>query len=149
MTQFTATVARQPVLHRRTATTVRRYLTIAAGSLILAGVAFWLVSAFIKHPALFATSAIVGLQNGTLYALIALGYTLVYGIIELINFAHGDLFMMGTLFAGFMITSIFGINTSGGTLFGWIVFVLALVACMAFCATINVSIEFFAYRQLG
>ena len=40
-----------------------------------------------------------GISNGALYALIALGYTLVYGIIELINFAHGDLFMLGTVFA--------------------------------------------------
>ncbi len=148
MTQSTATTTRQPVLHQRTATQVRRYLTIASGSLILAGVGYWLVSSFIDNPALFMTSAIVGLQNGTLFALIALGYTLVYGIIELINFAHGDLFMIGTLFAGFLITTVFGTVVSGASAGGWVLFVVALIGCMAFCATINVSIEFVAYRRL-
>ena len=42
---------------------------------------------------------IIGLSNGLIYALVALGYTLVYGIIELINFAHGDVFMLGAMFA--------------------------------------------------
>src|SRR5882757_5789458 len=46
---------------------------------------------------LFLKLVIVGLSTGAIYALIALGYTMVYGIIELINFAHGDIFMMGTL----------------------------------------------------
>ena len=45
-----------------------------------------------------------GLQNGVIYALVALGYTLVYGIIELINFAHGDLFMLGTLLSATIIS---------------------------------------------
>jgi branched-chain amino acid transport system permease protein len=148
MTQTTATITSQPVLHRRTATQVQRYLTRAAATLILVGVAYWLVSSFIENPALFTTSAIVGLQNGTLFALIALGYTLVYGIIELINFAHGDLFMMGTLFAGFVITTVFGTTTSGASVGGWILFLFALIACMTFCASINVSIEFVAYRRL-
>ena len=58
---------------------------------------------FFQSPSQFFSSAIEGLANGTLYALIALGYTLVYGIIELINFAHGDLFMLGTIFTGFVL----------------------------------------------
>lgn len=45
---------------------------------------------------LFVQLLIVGLSGGAIYALIALGYTMVYGIIELINFAHGDIFMIGT-----------------------------------------------------
>ena len=61
-----------------------------------------------------------GLQNGVLFALIALGYTLVYGIIELINFAHGDLFMIGTLVSGFIITSVFGVTVSGASVAGWL-----------------------------
>ena len=44
-----------------------------------------------------STALVTGINNGALYALIALGYTLVYGIIELINFAHGDLFMLATI----------------------------------------------------
>ena len=147
-TATTAPVARQPVVHRRTIATFRRYLTTVTGGLILAGVGYWLISSFIDNPALTTTSMIVGLQNGTLYALVALGYTLVYGIIELINFAHGDLFMMGTLFAGFLVTTVFGVTVSGGTAIGWVIFVAALIGCMAFCASINVTIEFVAYRRL-
>jgi branched-chain amino acid transport system permease protein len=111
-------------------------------------VAWFLIGAFIEQPALFTTNLIIGFQNGALYALIALGYTLVYGIIELINFAHGDLFMLGTLFSGLMITTVFGVAVSATSALGWLYFVLALVACMAFCATVNVTIEFVAYRRL-
>ena len=46
---------------------------------------------------------IIGLANGLIFALVALGYTLVYGIIELINFAHGDVFMLGSMLAFFLI----------------------------------------------
>jgi branched-chain amino acid transport system permease protein len=47
----------------------------------------------------FVQTIIIGLSNGLIYALVALGYTLVYGIIELINFAHGDVFMLGSMLA--------------------------------------------------
>ena len=47
----------------------------------------------------FLQTIIIGLSNGMIYALVALGYTLVYGIIELINFAHGDVFMLGSMLA--------------------------------------------------
>jgi branched-chain amino acid transport system permease protein len=146
MTQTTAPV--RIVAHQRSAVVVRKYLTTIAAVLILAGVAYWLVSSFIDKPTLFLSSAVVGLQNGTLFALIALGYTLVYGIIELINFAHGDLFMLGTLFSGLIITTIFGVTSSGASVFGWVIFIVALIGCMAFCGGINVAIEFVAYRRL-
>ncbi len=92
---------------------------------------------------------IVGLAAGSIYALIALGYTMVYGIIELINFAHGDIFMMGSL-ASITILNVFGINAdshpTGLALVG-----LMLVAClgaMLFCAVLGVVIERIAYRPL-
>ena len=58
-----------------------------------------MVANIVADPDRFLGSALVGLQNGLLYALVALGYTMVYGIIELINFAHGDLFMLATIVA--------------------------------------------------
>ena len=146
MTQTTAPT--RIVAHQRTVVQVRKTLAKVAVVLILAGVAWWLVSSLIENPKLFLTSAVVGLQNGTLFALIALGYTLVYGIIELINFAHGDLFMLCTLFSGLVITSIFGVTTSGASVFGWVIFIVALIACMAFGGAINATIEFVAYRRL-
>ena len=54
---------------------------------------------------------VVGLTTGAIYALIALGYTMVYGIIELINFAHGDIFMIGT-FVSIAILGLFGITSA-------------------------------------
>src|SRR6266513_2724156 len=54
-----------------------------------------------------------GISRGSVYALIALGYTMVYGIIELINFAHGDVFMLGT-FTAVGLYSVFGLTTSTG-----------------------------------
>ena len=58
---------------------------------------------------IFLQQLIIGLSNGMIIALIALGYTMVYGIIELINFAHGDLFMLGC-FAGLTLTGLLGLD---------------------------------------
>jgi branched-chain amino acid transport system permease protein len=146
MSQSTATAPR--VLSQRPAVVARKYLTTAAWVLILLGTAIWLGYALVTKPVLFLSSAIAGLQNGALFALIALGYTLVYGIIELINFAHGDLFMLGTLAAANVTTYVFGVTTSGASVVGWVIFLITLLACMAFCASVNVTIEFVAYRRL-
>jgi branched-chain amino acid transport system permease protein len=143
VTTFPAAV-RSPRTAIRNRAMIERVLGIA----ILVGVALWLIYELFKDPGRFFSSAIAGFQNGALYALIALGYTLVYGIIELINFAHGDLFMLGTLFAGFVIGTVFGQHAEGATALGWLVLLVALVACAAFCASINVTIEFLAYRRL-
>ncbi|MCK1216356.1 branched-chain amino acid ABC transporter permease [Streptococcus uberis] len=77
-----------------------------------------------------------GLILGSVYALLALGYTMVYGIIKLINFAHGDLFMMGA-FIGFYLINVFHLN-----------FFLALVLTMILTAILGMLIEFLAYRPL-
>jgi len=118
----------------------------STASVIMTLVIFWLAVNFIKSPSQFFQASVIGISNGVLYALIALGYTLVYGIIELINFAHGDLFMLGGLFAATFISTWFGQEEASGT--GFAVFFLCLIAVMGFCATINVAIERFAYRRL-
>jgi len=117
----------------------------AAAILVLAVGAVWLAVNLFHAPTQFFQSAVYGLRNGVLYALIALGYTLVYGIIELINFAHGDLFMLGTLFSAFTLSGL-GLTVSSAK--GWLGFLLVLVLAMIFCASINVTIEFLAYRRL-
>src|ERR1700758_3282837 len=93
---------------------------------------------------LFLQQLINGLSLGSIYALIALGYTMVYGILRFINFAHGDVFMLGA-YSGFylapLVTKILplpGIWGAG----------LLLLASMAVCALIGVIIERFAYRPL-
>jgi len=70
---------------------------------VLALAAFAVIVAFVDNPQTFMQVLVIGLSNGALYALIALGYTMVYGIIELINFAHGDLVMIGSVFAAIVL----------------------------------------------
>jgi branched-chain amino acid transport system permease protein len=140
MTQTTLAPPVRPPL------TTRAIVLRAAGGTILALAAIWLIANAIAGPNQFFSAAVAGLNTGALYALIALGYTMVYGIIQLINFAHGDLFMLGTLFSAFVITTLFDQTAPGAT--GWVVFAIALVATMAFCGGVNVAIEFVAYRRL-
>ncbi|HZS31802.1 MAG TPA: branched-chain amino acid ABC transporter permease [Methylomirabilota bacterium] len=88
-----------------------------------------------------------GLTRGSVFALIALGYTMVYGIIELINFAHGDVFMLG-LFVSLTAFTLLGMAR---TLGGWeLVTILPLVflATMCCCGLVNVTIDRLAYRPL-
>ncbi|HKS44873.1 MAG TPA: branched-chain amino acid ABC transporter permease [Amycolatopsis sp.] len=130
----------------RPALTRRDLVQRAATVVIVAGVLVWLGLNLTHAPAQFFTAAADGLNIGLLYALIALGYTMVYGIIELINFAHGDLFMLGTLFSGLMLTTVLHQTTSGPV--AWLLFIATLVVTMGFCGFVNVSIEFLAYRRL-
>jgi branched-chain amino acid transport system permease protein len=102
------------------------------------------------NVALLIQELVVGLTTGAIYALIALGYTMVYGIIELINFAHGDIFMIGTLIC-ISIFGIFGITNSsipptGFALVG--VLLVSLLGAMLLCAVLGVVIERVAYRPL-
>jgi len=99
------------------------------------------------NASLFAQYLIIGIASGALIALIALGYTLVYGIVELINFAHGEVFMMGA----FMALTVVGLAGLGGdSSWGAIVGValLTLAAAMLFSALINAGIDRIAYRRL-
>ena len=90
---------------------------------------------------------LIGISNGAVICLVALGYTLVYGIIELINFAHGDVFMLGTFFALTLVTSLeLRRGTDPATL--WPLLILILLLSMVFCAVINIVIERVAYRPL-
>src|SRR5690242_14735547 len=88
-----------------------------------------------------ANNLFSGLSNGSIIALIAIGYTLVYGIIELINFAHGDVFMIGSFTAQQVWHGILGVTLATST-FGIIGGVAgALVVTMIVCGTTNVLIE--------
>lgn len=84
----------------------------------------------------FLQQMINGLSLGSIYALIALGYTMVYGIIKLINFAHGDIYMLGA-FTAFYATTFFHLN-----------FFVALIIAMLLCGVLGVVIERIAYKPL-
>jgi len=91
----------------------------------------------------FLQHIINGISLGSIYGLVALGYTLVYGILKLINFAHGDIYMMGA-FAGFYFTGWLGLQHSPSIF----VLILILVLSMVACGILGAVIERFAYRPL-
>jgi branched-chain amino acid transport system permease protein len=108
-----------------------------------------------QDPQLFIQIVISGLQLGFVYALIALGYTMVYGIVKLINFAHGDVFMVGS-FVSFYAVTRFRLHVWPAALFpflpvGWVIVIgsltvmlLSMITCMA----LAVTIERVAYKPL-
>ncbi len=93
---------------------------------------------------------LIGLTNGALFALVALGYTMVYGIIELINFAHGEVFMLGSFLALALIgvmTEQFGWQWDKPAML-WLGVGLLLVVVPVFCGTLNVTIDRVVYKPL-
>ena len=108
----------------------------------------WLAVNLVKDWSTFVQLTFTGLTRGSLYALVALGYTLVYGILELINFAHGDVFMIGGMITATFAVSVFnlGSNPSLGNLVPAVI--VMLVVAMAGCALLNAGIERVAYRPL-
>lgn len=89
----------------------------------------------------------IGLANGLIIALIAIGYTLVYGILKLINFANGDIFMLGTVLTYFGV-GILGLNEQSAPLTVFLGLLVILIVIMMITAGINASIERVAYRPL-
>lgn len=103
-------------------------------SLFLASTSFW-VDQFVN-----------GMTTGSLYALIALGYTMVYGVLQMINFAHGEVFMLGS-FAGFYtLTWMGGVDVTGPMIA--VAILVALIVAMAASAAVSVALERIAYRPL-
>jgi branched-chain amino acid transport system permease protein len=94
----------------------------------------------------FLQQFVNGLSNGMIIALIAIGYTMVYGIVELINWAHGDLFMLGAFFSLTLI-GMLGIAAWTGP-FAVVGIVLLLCCAALFCGTLNLLVDRFAYRPL-
>src|SRR3954452_22201728 len=122
------------------------FVTRLLGGALVALFVLWLVLKAIAVPVQFTSAIVVGINNGALYALIALGYTLVYGIIELINFSHGDLFMLSTILAAFVIVTVF--NATSPSWSAVFVALIALVICMSGAGGLNVAAERLAYRRL-
>jgi branched-chain amino acid transport system permease protein len=95
----------------------------------------------------FLQQLLTGLSNGMIIALIAIGYTMVYGIIELINFAHGDLFMLGS-FLGLTLVGLLGLDAAATTGANVLGVVGLLVASAGFCGVLNWTIDRLAYKPL-
>ncbi len=99
------------------------------------------------NPIQLVQFLIIGIANGAIIAIIALGYTMVYGIIELINFAHGDVYMIG-VFTSLTVLSVTGTLDSQDPGRIAIGLLFALVVSVVFCAVLNATIERLAYRRL-
>jgi branched-chain amino acid transport system permease protein len=144
------------VTHRRRAS---EYVVPVMGAILVGLVVAWLVVNVVQAPEQFFRVFLIGVTNGSLYALVALGYTLVYGILELINFAHGDVFMLGGMVAasligtaGFLFIPGFDLDQwgTGGASIGALI--PAILVCLAVsiiaCGLLNVTIERIAYKPL-
>jgi len=92
---------------------------------------------------IFIQQIINGLVLGSMYALVALGYTMVYGIINLINFAHGEVLMVGALTSWTVVTAL-----EGSGMPGWLLLLISVPVAVAICSTLNYTIEKVAYRPL-
>jgi len=122
---------------------------------------YGLIAALIAFPAYYAitdvaggdgltriaNNLVAGISNGSIWALVALGYTLVYGIIELINFAHGDVFMIGS-FVAFGLYGTLGLTLATGPLGLAAGLFVTLIVAMVASGSLNVMIERVAYRPL-
>ncbi len=132
------------VLHRIRASS----LMDAIGVLLLGAIVVWLVVKFAQDPTRFLSVSVIGLTIGSTYALVALGYTLVYGILQLINFAHGDVFALSGLVAGTFIISALGLDQDSSVLFIVLGMLLTLAITMPGFALVNAVIERVAYKPL-
>lgn len=108
---------------------------------------FRIIPEIANKPSTLLQQLLIGITNGSVIAIIALGYTLVYGIIELVNFANGDVFMLGT-FTSLTIIGMMGVDESSSLDQKLTASVAAFVGAVVVCAVSNAAIERIAYRRL-
>jgi len=123
-------------------------VTSILGIAFVALIAIILLRNLIDNPSQFFSVSVIGLTTGSVYALVALGYTLVYGILQLINFAHGDVFALSGLVASSIMIDVLHLSADETVVVAIAGLVATLAMTMGFGATINATIEFLGYRRL-
>jgi branched-chain amino acid transport system permease protein len=118
------------------------------GLLFVAAIVLWLAVNFVKGPTYFLNIGLDGLTRGAVYGVVALGYTLVYGILQLINFAHGDVFALSGLVASTMMLSVLSVTPASNNAAVVGAIVVTLLVTVPLFAVVNGSIERVAYRPL-
>ncbi|MCK5540743.1 MAG: branched-chain amino acid ABC transporter permease [Deltaproteobacteria bacterium] len=98
-----------------------------------------MLTAILEQSSLFLQQLVNGVTLGSIYALVAVGYTMVYGVIQLINFAHGEIYMLGAFISFSLLTGLFGVGLPFG---------LAVVIAVLVCALSGVLLDIVAYRPL-
>ncbi|MBC8162201.1 MAG: branched-chain amino acid ABC transporter permease [Roseiflexaceae bacterium] len=127
--------------------TIARVALVVFFVLFLAVPLFNILVQMVTNPQLLLRQLLIGLTNGAYIALIALGYTLVYGIVELINFAHGEVYMIGAFFS-LTLVGLFSLSDETPYATRIPLMLLILVLTMLATALLNAAIERFAYRRL-
>ncbi|MBC2704991.1 branched-chain amino acid ABC transporter permease LivH [Desulfobacula sp.] len=120
-----------------------RLFNIILGVAVVGPLGFFGIKEIIADPVYFLELFLGGLTRGSIYALIALGYTMVYGIIQLINFAHGEIYMIGAMTA-LIVASVLG-------LWGWnsaVIVILAIVFAIVYSCAYGFTVEKIAYKPL-
>ena len=120
--------------------------SLAVVAVAFAGLLVYVVVRTDGDWALFLQLTVNGVTLGSVYALIALGYSMVYGILKLLNFAHGDVYMVGA-FVGYAILTMFG-GPLDPSIPVWLLVTVMLLVAMVACGGLGVLIERFAYRPL-
>jgi branched-chain amino acid transport system permease protein len=131
----------------RALTARRPSVTAVLGTALALVAVAWVLVNLVKHKEDVYANFLIGFTNGTVYGLIAIGYSLVYGILELINFAHGDVFMLGGMMTATMVTAL-ALSAGSAWYILWPGVLLCLLVAMVFCGVLNASIERVAYRRL-
>ena len=123
-------------------------VTSIMGIVFVALLAIILLRNLIEDPTQFFNVSVIGLTTGSVYALVALGYTLVYGILQLINFAHGDVFALSGLVASSIMIDVLDLSGDEAVIavIGGLIATLAMT--MGFGSAINATIELLGYRRL-
>lgn len=120
-----------------------RLFNIILGVAVVGVLGFLGIKEILSDPVYFLELFLGGLTRGSIYALIALGYTMVYGIIQLINFAHGEIYMIGAMTA-LIVASVLG-------LWGWnsaVILILAFVFAIVYSCAYGFTVEKIAYKPL-
>jgi branched-chain amino acid transport system permease protein len=117
------------------------------GALLGSAVAIWIVGNLAAHPSAFVFLLFVGITNGSIYALIALGFTLSYNSIGLINLPHGYVFLTGAVLSGHLLVA-FGADDSRSFLRNVPAMLIVLLIVMIACGLLSAMIEIVAYRPL-
>jgi branched-chain amino acid transport system permease protein len=123
-------------------------VTSILGVVFVVLIAVILLRNLIDNPSQFFSVSVIGLTTGSVYALVALGYTLVYGILQLINFAHGDVFALSGLVASSIMIDVLSLSADETVVIVIGGLIATLLMTMGFSSSINVAIEFLGYRRL-
>jgi branched-chain amino acid transport system permease protein len=114
--------------------------------LVIGSLGFWLAENFVRTPMIFLSLVLVGVTTGCIYALLAMGYTLIYGILDTINFAHGQVFIFGAMISASIARQ--GALGNASAARQVIVLALMLAAATGVSAAISAAIELVAFRPL-